>query len=202
MRKFALLTLTGLLLLLTACHADRTQERTEALRERYVSLTAYTAAAEVMLPREEGDVRCLLRFDADGEETCVTVLAPELLAGVTAHLSADATRLEYDTLVLDAGGAIEGLSAVNCVPLTLRALGEGYLLEQNEETFGDTEHALRLSVESGSGTGALRYTVWLASDGAPLYAEIAENEEIAAFIEFTSFTFCDTIPSDGSAAAE
>jgi len=203
MRKFALLALTGLLLLsLPACRPRENEDRIEELRGRYAALTAYAAAAEIALPRGEDDARYTLRFDADGEETRVTVLAPELLAGVTAHLSADATKLEYDALVLDAGGAVEGLSAVSCVPLTLRAVGEGYLLEQNEETFGETERALRLSLE-GEGSGSvLRYTVWLAPDGAPLYAEIAENEEIAAFIEFTSFTFCDTMASDGSAAAE
>ena len=53
---------------------------------------------------EEENVRYTLRFDADAEETKVTVLAPELLAGVTAHLAADTLKLEYDGLVLDAGG--------------------------------------------------------------------------------------------------
>ena len=203
MRKFAALVLSGLLLLsLPACRTGENEARAEELRGRYAALTAYSAAAEVALPREEGDARYTLRFDADGEETRVTVLAPELLAGVTARLSADALKLEYDGLVLDAGGAVEGLSAVNCVPLTLRAVGDGYLLEQNEETLGDTERTLRLSLESEASGSTLRYTVWFTPDGAPLYAEIAENEEIAAFIEFTSFTFCDTMASDGSADAE
>ena len=203
MRKFAALALSGLLLLsLPACRPRENEARAEELRGRYAALTAYTAAAEVVLPREEGDARYTLRFDADGEETRVTVLAPELLAGVTARLSTDALKLEYDGLVLDAGGAVEGLSAVNCVPLALRAAGGGYLLEQNEETFGDTEHALRLSLESEASGSTLRYTIWFAPDGAPLYVEIAENEEVAAFMEFTSFAFCDTIAPDGSTAAE
>ncbi len=77
------------------------------MQERYAALTSYTAAAAVELADEEEERALSLRFDADAEETRVTVLAPELLAGVTAHLAADTLKLEYDGLVLDAGGRRE-----------------------------------------------------------------------------------------------
>lgn len=195
MRKTAL-GIIVLLALLTGCGGEGTEERTAQVREAYAAHPAYSAAAEVEIAREDETLRYTLRVDAQEEETAVTVLAPELLAGTCAHLRGDALRLEYDGLILDAGSAAEGLSAVNCIPLTLRAVAEGYLLAQSVETLDDVEGALRLSVESEAGGGTLCYAVWFDADGAPLYAEIQEKEEIAAFIRFTNFAFCDILPSE------
>ena len=152
MKKLAALLLSALFLLpLTACRTKETASRAETVQERYAALTSYTAAAAVELADEEENVHYTLRFDADAEETKVTVLAPELLAGVTAHLAADTLKLEYDGLVLDAGGTPGGVSAVTCVPLALRAAGEGWLTERSEEEIeygGGTVRALRLCFES------------------------------------------------------
>ena len=192
MKKLAALLLSALFLLpLTACRTKETASRAETVQERYAALTSYTAAAAVELADEEENVRYTLRFDADAEETRVTVLAPELLAGVTAHLAADTLKLEYDGLVLDAGGTPGGVSAVTCVPLALRAAGEGWLTERSEE-----------EIEYGGGTGGetIRCTLWFGADDAPLRAEIAEKDKITAYMEFTSFAFCDTIAADESEA--
>ena len=199
MRKLTALLLAGTLLLsLTGCGAEETADRAAAVREKYAAPASYRAVAEVEIVREDGDMRCTLRLDGGGEETKVTVLSPEALAGVSAQLSGDGLKLEYDGAVLDAGGAVQGLSAANCVPLTLRAVAEGCLLEQNEESFGEEEHALRLCCESEVSGRTLSYTVWFAPDCTPLYAEIAENGSAAAFMEFTDFAFCDIISSDGA----
>lgn len=200
MKKLAAAIFSALLLLLplTACTKE-TDARAERVRDRYAAPLAYAAAAEVALAGETEDVRCTLRFDADGMETRVTVLAPELLAGVTARLGEDALRLEYDGLVLDAGGPIGGVNAVSCVPLALRAVGEGWLLERGEEDLsygGGTVRALRLRFESEADGHTIETAVWFGADDTPLYAEIAENEKITAYMEFTSFAFCDTITQD------
>ena len=188
MKKLAALLLSALFLLpLTACRTKETASRAETVQERYAALTSYTAAAAVELADEEENVRYTLRFDADAEETKVTVLAPELLAGVTAHLTADTLKLEYDGLVLDAGGTPGGVSAVTCVPLALRAAGEGWLTERSEE-----------EIEYGGET--IQCTLWFGAGDAPLRAEIAEKDKITAYMEFTSFAFCDTIAADESEA--
>ena len=204
MRKLTALLLSALLLLsLTACRTKETVSRTQTVQERYAALTSYTAAAEVELVDGEGSVRYTLRFDADAEETRVTVLTPELLAGVTAHLAADTLRLEYDGFVLDAGGTPGGVSAVTCVPLALRAAGEGWLTERSEEEIecgGGTVRALRLCFESEAGGETIQCTIWFGADDAPLRAEIAEKDKITAYMEFTSFAFYDTIATDESEA--
>lgn len=197
MRNFAAFLLAGALLLpLSACRADERADCIAAVREKYASAAGYSASAEVVFCDGTERLAYTLRFDADAEETRVTVLSPDLLAGVTAHLAADTLTLEYDGLVLDAGGTIDGVSAVNCVPLVLRAVAEGYLTEESEEEIdrgGERVHALRLGFESEHGSGTLRCIVWFDDAGLPLRAEIAENEKITAYMEFTSFDFCDTI---------
>lgn len=185
----------ALLLMLSACGGEAREERIAALREKYVAM-AYSAAAEVSVSDEAEELRYTLRFDADGEETRVTVLAPELLAGITARVAGETLALEYDGLVLNAGGTAGGVSAVNCVPLALRAVGEGWLVEENEEKIehdGESVDALRLCFETERGGETLRCIVWFGADDAPLRAQIAENEKITADMEFTSFAFCDTI---------
>ena len=167
MKKLAALLLSALFLLpLTACRTKETASRAETVQERYAALTSYTAAAAVELAGEEENVRYTLRFDADAEETKVTVLAPELLAGVT-------------------------------------AAGEGWLTERSEEEIeygGGTVRALRLCFESEAGGETIQCTLWFGADDAPLRAEIAEKEKITAYMEFTSFAFCDTIAADESEA--
>ena len=77
MKKLAALLLSALFLLpLTACRTKETASRAETVQERYAALTSYTAAAAVELADEEENVHYTLRFDADAEETKVTVLAP------------------------------------------------------------------------------------------------------------------------------
>lgn len=201
MRRIVSLALSALFALtLTACGTEDTAARAETVRERCAERPAYTTEATVTLVREPDSISYTLRVEAAADETRVTVLAPALLAGTTARLTGDALALEYDGLILDAGSAAKGLSAVNCVPLTLRAVADGTLLEQSEEAYGDCERALRLSLESEASGATLRYTVYFDASGAPLGAEIAENEKIAAFMEFTSFEFCAKISEDGAAA--
>ena len=75
MKKLAALLLSALFLLpLTACRTKETASRAETVQERYAALTSYTAAAAVELAGEEENVRYTLRFDADAEETKVTVV--------------------------------------------------------------------------------------------------------------------------------
>lgn len=198
MRRSAAALCALALLALTACHAEEDGGRLAALREKYAAGMAYTATAAVTIHGETEELSYTLRFDADGGETRVTVLEPALLAGVTACLSGDSLALEYDGLVLDAGGAIGGVNAVSCVPLALRAVGEGWLLDESTETIGrggEDVRALRACFEAETDGETRRCTVWFGESDAPLRARIEENEKITADMEFTSFAFCDTMTS-------
>jgi len=193
MKRRLLMPVLLLALTLGACAAgEEEKDREAALRARYAAPFACEAEVKVELPRAEETLRYTLRVACGEGRARVTVLAPEELTGVAAELEDGTQTLRYDGMVLDAGSAAPGVTAVNCVPLLLRAAAEGYVTERSTERFGDTE-ALRLTFETETGGETAAYTIFFSAEDTPLYAEIAQKEKIIAFVEFTNFTFGDIL---------
>ena len=135
-----------------------------------------------------------------GGESTVEVLSPETIAGVKAVLRDMDWYLEYDGKSLDAGTlSREEISPAACLPRLMNALRDGWLLEENEETWNEVP-CLRFTVDqSGPQNGKILSTVWLRQDdGTPLRGEIAVDGEIILTAEFTAFSFCDTIDDQGA----
>ena len=108
--------------------------------------------------------------------------------------------LEYEGKSLDAGTlSREEISPAACLPRLMNALRDGWLLEENEETWNEVP-CLRFTVDqSGPQNGKILSTVWLRQDdGTPLRGEIAVDGEIILTAEFTAFSFCDTIDDQGA----
>ena len=135
-----------------------------------------------------------------GGESTVEVLSPETIAGVKAVLRDTDWYLEYEGKSLDAGAlSREEISPAACLPRLMNALRDGWLLEENEETWNEVP-CLRISVDqSGTQDGKIVSTVWLRQDdGTPLRGEIAVDGEIILTAEFTAFSFYDTIDNQGA----
>ena len=75
-----------------------------------------------------------------------------------------------------------------------RLLENGWLLEENQEQWGEVP-CLRLSLDqSGTQGEKIISTLWLREDdGTPLRGEISVDGEIILTAEFTRFSFYDTI---------
>ena len=87
------------------------------------------------------------------------------------------------------------VSALSCVPLVLQNFPKVYLDSSGAETLGDVEtlradFSLTLSGET--------LACSLDASGAPVYAEIAENDKIIAAAEFTNFIFGDILSPDAA----
>lgn len=195
MRKGICVPMMALCLLLAACGGTGEAE-TADLRDRYHDMAGCTMEATVICGQEglewEADLRCDY---VPGGESTVEVLAPETIAGVKAVLDENTWRLEYESDCLNAGTVSrEEISPAACLPRLMNALRDGWLLEENEETWGEVP-CLRLAVDqSGTQDGKVVSTVWLRQDnGTPLHGEIAVDGEIFLTAEFTNFTFYDTI---------
>lgn len=122
-----------------------------------------------------------LSVESDGEETTVTVTAPELIAGVTATVRAGETSLAYDGVMLGAGPLDdEGTTPVSALPVILRAMAEGYAeLYWNDGSYA----AARFYV--GETTAC---TVWLAPETrTPVAAEIASDGRTVITCRFTDW---------------
>ena len=142
----------------------------------------------------EAHLRC--EYFPDGEST-VEVLSPDSIAGVKAVFTDSDWRLEYEGDSLNAGAlSDEELSPAVCLPRLMNALRDGWLLEENQEQWGESP-CLRISLDqSGTDGGKIISTVWLRTeDGTPLRGEIAVDGQNILTAEFTGFAFCDTMDS-------
>ncbi len=200
MRKWLCVPMMTLLLLLTACGGTGEAEAVD-LRDRYHDMEGCTIEAAVSCSQENLAWEAVLRCDyTPGGESTVEVLAPETIAGVKAVLNEADWRLEYGADSLNAGTlSEEEISPAACLPRLMNALRDGWLLEENEEDWGETA-CTRITVDqSGTQNGKILSTIWLRQDdGTPLRGEIAVDGEIILTAEFTSFTFYDTIANNAA----
>ena len=201
MRKAICVPMIALCLLLTACGGAGAGEADAAsLRDAYHDMTGCTMEAAVTCSQWDrvwqAELRC--EYVPDGEIT-VEVLSPETIAGVRAVLDGDTLTLEYEDLCLNAGTlSSQSVSPMDCLPRLMSALRDGWLLEENEETWNDVPCRRLMVDQSGTQNGKIVSTIWLRQeDGTPVRGEISVEGEIILTAEFTSFAFYDTIDEQG-----
>ena len=132
MRK-ALSCVLMMTLLLSGCQAGSVGETPEeaalALREEYKALAGWSATVDVSVCYSEAvfDFTLDAKWQREGE-TVLTVIAPELVAGITARIAKGETVLEYDGAGLSLGlldGS--GLTPVSAVTAIMAQIEKGYM---------------------------------------------------------------------------
>lgn len=196
MRKKGCLLLAALALLLAGC-GEKTQKSAEDLQARYAQMQGYEAIVETAVPRGDETLHYTLSLEHSNGETRAAVLAPEELTGVGAVLEGDKLTLTFDDLVLDVGTLSPRVSALSCVPLVLQNFPKVYLDSSGAETLGNVD-TLRADFSLTLSGETLACSLWLDASGAPVYAEIAENDKIIAAAEFTNFIFGDILSPDAA----
>lgn len=184
-----------LCLLLSGCGAG--QETEKALRQPYQDMSGCVAEADITCGVGAEDaltftVRC--DYVPEGECT-VEVLAPETIAGIKAVVDGENLSVVYEELCLNMGTlSREQVSPAACVPYLMNALRDGWLLEENEENWGEVPCVRLCLDETGAQGGKIVSALWLRQeDGVPIHGEIAVDDEIILSAEFTSFQFYDTM---------
>lgn len=130
-----------------------------------------------------------------GGESSVEVVAPETIAGIKAVFWDEQCYIEYEDLCLNIGKlSVEEISPVLCMPYMIGALRDGWLLEENAETWGEVP-CLRVTLDqTGTNGNKIVSTIWLKQeDGTPLRGELSVDGENILRAEFTDFCFYDTI---------
>ncbi|MCI8909795.1 MAG: hypothetical protein HFG09_03860 [Oscillibacter sp.] len=199
MRGWSCVPMMALCLLLCGCGGGTGEEMAADLRDRYHDMAGCAMEAAVSCDQAglawEAELRCTY---LPGGESTVEVLAPETIAGVKAVLTDTDWRLEYEGAGLNAGAlSEEEISPASCLPRLMNALRDGWLLEENQETWNEVP-CLRVAVDqTGTRNGRIVSTVWLRQDGGtPLRGEVAVDGETILTADFTSFTFYDTLEED------
>lgn len=132
MRK-VLLCVPMMTLLLAGCSlgtvkADPAEELALAVRGEYLELAAWSGEAEVSADYGQRVYQYQMTAAWDGEETVLTLTAPETVAGLTARLRGDEGVLEYDGLWLETGNLDDGgLSPATALPVLVEQARSGYI---------------------------------------------------------------------------
>ena len=180
MKKLYLPLLLILSVLLGGC-ASKGETRFREFSEELRARSDLELTAEVRAEYDDRSCTFTLRCCEDGQGGCtVEVLEPELIRGVKARVSADGTKLVYDSVSVDTGGdGGTGLSPMGALPLLLRALRTGALDSVWKE---DGCPAVRLVPEDGIGV-----TVLFDGDMTPTCAEIDREGRAVLFLDVTEF---------------
>lgn len=129
MKKRFLPALLLFCLLLTACGG------TKALEERYQRFSAdlngresLSFEAGLRAEYEDRTVEFRLRYALDKEGCTVTVLEPELIAGISARMTAEGAALGFEGVSVDTGPLDGyGLTPLSALPLLVQTLKTGHL---------------------------------------------------------------------------
>ena len=184
MRKFLISVLMIALLLLPGCGEREKKLETgfEAFREAVTLAESITAAAELTVSSGQTAADYAIALSYDGRRVDMTLLEPELLAGVTASVEKGETELSYGSVRLGAGPIdADGLTPVSALPAILEAMESGYV----ELLWWEGDYmAARLHIGD---TSVL--TLWLEGDTlTPVTAEIASGGLTVMTCKFTAWT--------------
>ena len=190
MKRILISLLLCLCLPLTACGKPRGESEYRAFAERLNGLDALSFTAQVRAEYEHKTARFTLQYEEDKDGGRVTVLAPELIRGVSAHVSPGGTALEYDGIVLDTGSLDSfGLSPLSAMPVLLRAMRIGHVDSVWEED-GKTVVSLEPDDE-------LKCTLWLEKGTMkPLRAELITDGRVTVTLDITSWQEGGTAPAE------
>ena len=177
MKRTLIPLLLCLCLLLTGCGKSKAETAYESFAERVRQADALSFTALLRAEYERKTARFTLSYAEDETGGRVTVLAPELIQGVSAHVAPGGTTLEYDSVVLDTGSLDSfGLSPLSAMPILAKALREGHVDSAWDE---DGKHTVQLEPMDG-----LRCTVWFEPEGmTPLRAELISDGRVTVVLE-------------------
>ena len=181
MKRLLLPLLLSICLLLPGCGKNRAESEFEAFVGRLNAVQELRFTAKVRAEYEHKTARFALAYEENAEGGRVTVLAPELIHGVSARFAPGGTTLEYDSVVLDTGSLDSfGLTPMSALPVLLHALRVGHA-ESIWEEEGQT--VVQLAPDD-----RLLCTVWFDPDPLrPTRAELVTDGRVTLVAELADW---------------
>ena len=194
MRKLCLSLTLCLCLLMSGCGGREFAKAREDLAARLDGAECLSFTANIRAEYENKTARFTLSYYEDAEGGKVTVLAPQLIAGVSARIEPGSTSLEYDGVCLGTGELDDfGLSPMSALPMLVQALREGGM------NTGWSEGGFTvLELQS---TDELVCTVWFDGETmTPRQAELASDGRVKVFVEISDWQegFSPAVPEETS----
>lgn len=128
MKRLCLPLLLVFCLLLSACGSKAGESQYSAFSQSLSEMDSLSFTAALRAEYEDKTVEFTLRYDEDRELAVVTVLSPELIAGIKARIAQGGTSLEYDGMIIDTGDLDGyGLTPMSALPALVRTMRSGHL---------------------------------------------------------------------------
>ncbi len=179
-------------LLLAGCGAAEVSEAEElalTIRGEYLAMDSCAVQAAITADYGQRVYQYELAAAVNGEETLLTLSAPETVAGLTARIAGEDSRLEFDGLSVETGPLDgNGLTPVSSVSALLEAARSGYITACALEEDGALLRVDCGSPEGSPGSGT-EYVLWFdAATHALKKGEISVDGFRVIACEFSGFT--------------
>lgn len=179
-------------LLLAGCGKAGVSEGEElalAIRGEYLAMDGCAARAAITADYGQRVYRYEMAVAVTGEETLLTLSAPETVAGLSARMTGEENLLEFDGVSVETGPLDDsGLTPVSAVPALLEAARSGYITACALEEDGTV-----LRVDCGDpagspGTGTETALWFDTSTHALIKGEMSVDGFRVILCEFSDFT--------------
>lgn len=178
------LALLLLLFCLTGCDSEESVEN-NALKFRTKMMQVQQCRITANITADYGNK--VYKFSVDSEitpeGTVLKILAPEEIAGISAVISDDGTRLEYEGISLEFGEMANGnIMPVASAQMLYECWTSAYISAVGKD--GDLE---RVTYLRGYEDNQLTVDTWFDSQGIPVYGEVLYNNRRCLSVEIETF---------------
>lgn len=187
MKRFVLpILLITICLSLTACGKPNLRQTYDELSHQLQVNDALAFTARLQTEYPDRTYTFTVDYERDERSEAVTVVYPELIAGVRARVTGEATELEYEGLCLDVGELDDyGLTPMSALPVLIDTMTYGHLDSWWEE---DGKTVLLLAADDH-----LSATVWLESGTlTPMRAELVSNGLVVVYCDISDWRLSTT----------
>lgn len=190
MRKISSVILLCLAVMLTGCGGSAARESFEEFSTSLNDEAALCFTARIRAEYDDRTAEFTLDYTEDESGCVVSVVSPEMIRGVSAHITAGETALEYDGIMLDTGTLDSfGLSPMSALPLLVETMKSGYL----DTAWEENDALCAVLVPSDNVSIELRLDKYTKT---PLYAEISSNGRVRVFAEISAWSPTGTLIDD------
>ncbi len=181
MRRVFVPLLLGFCLLLSGC-SNAAKSRYEQFSQELAAKSEFGFTGDVRAEYQDKTAEFTIEYSRYEGGCSVTVVEPELIRGVTAHMADGKTQLEFSGVILDVGPLDEyGLTPMSALPTLVRAMQSGHIESIRNEN-GQT--VVELKPEDH-----LTVTVWFEEDTmTPTRAEIASGGRVAVYCDLRDWS--------------